>query len=82
MKTTVEIADALFDEAKVVAASAGLSMRALIEEGLRSVVQARRRPPQPFRLRDGSFGGSGRSPEFQHASWSQIQAAIERDSKT
>lgn len=61
MKTTVEIADPLFNQAKALAAEEGLSFRVLVEEGLRSVVEARKRAAvEPFRLRNGSFkGGRG-----------------------
>lgn len=61
MKTTVEIPDALFHQAKTLAAKEGLSFRVLVEEGLRSVVESRRKAAvKPFRLRDGSFkGGRG-----------------------
>jgi hypothetical protein len=38
MKTTVEIPDALLDEARRMAAREGVPVRALIEEGLRAVV--------------------------------------------
>lgn len=56
MKTTVEIADPLFQQAKALAASEGLSFRVLVEEGLRAVVEARTNATSaPFRLRDGSF---------------------------
>lgn len=56
VKTTVEIADPLFKQAKALAAKEGLSFRVLIEEGLRSVVEARTKTAsRPFRLRDGSF---------------------------
>jgi hypothetical protein len=61
VKTTVEIADPLFDQAKALATKEGLSFRTLVEEGLRSVVEARASAvSKPFRLRDGSFkGGHG-----------------------
>lgn len=61
MKTTVEIADPLFNRAKALIAEEGLTFRDLVEEGLRSVVEARRKAAaEPFRLRDGSFkGGRG-----------------------
>jgi len=64
MKTTVEIADPLFHQVKALAADEGLSYRVLVEEGLRSVVETRRRAAaEPFRLRDGSFkGGRGLQP--------------------
>ncbi|MBI4905835.1 MAG: DUF2191 domain-containing protein [Acidobacteria bacterium] len=56
MKTTVEIADPLFSEAKALASKEGLTFRELVEEGLLLVVQARSKAAsKPFRLRDGSF---------------------------
>lgn len=56
MKTTVEIADPLFKEVKNLAAKDGVSFRDLVEEGLRSVVEARTgTASKAFRLRDGSF---------------------------
>ncbi len=64
MKTTVEIDDALFSQAKALAAKENLSIRSLIEEGLRSAIAARNAATvKPFRLRDGSFkGGRGLQP--------------------
>jgi len=43
MKTTVDIDDALLEEAKRLAARARTTLRALIEEGLRRVVNERRK---------------------------------------
>jgi len=64
MKTTVEIADPLFHQAKALAAEEGITFRDLVEAGLRSVVEAgRKAAAEPFRLRDGSFkGGRGLQP--------------------
>jgi hypothetical protein len=61
VKTTVEISDSLFHQAKSLAAKEGLSFKVLVEEGLRSVLEARKRAAvEPFHLRDGSFkGGRG-----------------------
>ena len=59
MKTTVEIADPLFQEARSLAAKDGVTFRDLVEEGLRAVVNARKSAAEPFRLRDGSFHGQG-----------------------
>jgi len=72
MKTTVEIADSLFEEAKATARSRGLPLRQLIEEGLRSAI-GQEREPRKFRLRDGSFGGKGlRDP----LSWPALRGKI------
>jgi len=67
MKTTVEIADFLFDQVKALANKEGLSFRILVEEGLRTVIEARTSAPfKPFRLRDGSFKcGNGLQPGIE-----------------
>jgi hypothetical protein len=72
MKTTVEIADSLFAEAKAIAASRGVSFRQVVEEGLRTVL-SRRENRGRFHLRDGSFGPSGAQPARP---WAEIREAI------
>ncbi len=75
MKTTIEIADPLFEEAKAVAERESTTLRALIEEGLRTVL-AGKTHTRPFKLRDMSFkGGKGLSPEFADADWARIREA-------
>jgi hypothetical protein len=74
MKTTIEIPDALLEEARRTAAREGTSVRALIIEALHRLIGDRRRD-KPFRLRDASFKGRGLSPEFADASWSEIRDA-------
>jgi Arc/MetJ family transcription regulator len=70
MKTTIEISDALFEEAKRRAAERGTTLRALVEEGLREVLGAA--PAGTFTLRDASFGGNGLRPEVREGSWERI----------
>jgi Bacterial antitoxin of type II TA system, VapB len=73
MKTTLEIADPLLDEARKIAHRDGTTLRALVEQGLRQVVIERNKPPKKFKLRDASFkGGGGLTPEFENASWIEI----------
>jgi succinylarginine dihydrolase len=61
MKTTVEISDALFERARAAAKQRGTTMRALIEAGLASVLNAPK--PKAVRpMRDVSFGGSVKFP--------------------
>jgi len=79
MKTTIDISDAALAEAKLVAASEGTTLRALIEEGLRHVLAARRKRRAGFRLRRATFQGSGLSPEFAGESWPAIRDAIYRE---
>jgi hypothetical protein len=78
MKTTIEISDAILERAKAVAAEEGTTVRALVEDGLRQVLRARR--ARQFRLRDASVGGNGLTREFRDAEWDKVRdAAYERE---
>lgn len=71
MKTTIEIADALLDAAKRRARERGTTLRALVEEGLRTIldeVPARR----SFELRDASVDGEGLAPGVREGGWERI----------
>lgn len=70
MKTTVEIADALLDEARRQAEREGTTLRALIEEGLRRLLEERR-SVRPFQLRRATYGGEGVDPEL--GGWEEIR---------
>lgn len=74
MKTTVEISDALAEAAKQVAAEERTTLRALIEAGLRKVLEERQQS-RTFRLRTASFGGSGLQPEFREVNWERVREA-------
>ncbi len=75
MKTTIDIADALYEQARCVARERGVTIRTLVEEGLRKELES---PPGPAprKMRDFSVGGEGLSPEFQNATWEQMRAEI------
>jgi hypothetical protein len=72
MKTTVEIPNNLLAEARKIATREKTTVRALIEEGLRSVVAARARAGA-FRLRKVSFRGEGLQPEAGDGSWARLR---------
>lgn len=74
MKTTVDISDSLLEDARRVADRRGVTLRTVIEEGLRHVVTSERRRP-PFQLRDASFRGEGLQPEFEGATWDRLRDA-------
>lgn len=74
MKTSVNISDALLVEVRRVALREGRSLRALIEEGLRLVIGARRLRHGRFTLRSASFGGEGLQPDIAAGSWEEIRA--------
>ena len=73
MKTTIEIADALLTDAKRVAAREGVTVRALVEQGLRRVLQERRRGATGFKLRRASFKGRGLQPGVDGASFDRLR---------
>ena len=72
MKTTIEISDSLLREARKLAARQGITLRALVERGLRRVV-IEERPRANFKLRRASFKGSGLQAEHQGASWERLR---------
>lgn len=78
MKTTVEIPDHLFAEAKRFAEKENTTLKAVIEQGLRRVLAEQGEPPA-FKLRDGSVGGNGLTPEFRNATWDQIRDLVYED---
>lgn len=71
MKTTVEITDSLLAEARQLAANRSTTLRQIIEEGLRKVIETK--PQQPFQLRDGSFGSRGLRRKM---TWAEIRDEI------
>jgi hypothetical protein len=75
MKTTIEISDPLLQDARQLAANEGVTLKAIVERGLRRVVSEAGQRRQ-FRLRDASFMGEGLQPEFRDADWTQFRDAI------
>ena len=78
MKTTVEIADHLLREARRLAISQGVTLRALIERGLHHVL-AEARPAAAFKLRRASFRGKGLQPAFRDAGWERLRDTAYED---
>jgi|688.fasta_scaffold601935_2 hypothetical protein len=72
MKTTVDIADPLFRQAKAAAEESGATMRQLIEDGLRTVLDKRKIARKKFRLGKLPTQGGGLRTDFEHADWHQI----------
>jgi len=75
MKTTIDIADPVLEQAKRLAARRGTTVKALVELGLRRVI-ADSANDAGFRLRKASFKGQGLQPEFEGASWDRIRDAV------
>ncbi len=75
MKTTVEIAEDLFARTREVAQREGTTLRALIEEGLRTAL-ARRERRASYQWPDLSVTGEGLSPEMAEGSWETLRDRI------
>ena len=76
MKTTIEIADGIMEEARSLAAEEHTTLRALVEEGLRSVVALRKKAKRTFRLKDRSFQGRGLCSTAKGKTWEEIRAMV------
>ena len=72
MKTTVEISDSLLREVRKLAAREGVTLRTLMERGLRQIVADTKRSA-PFELRRASFKGDGLQPALRGASWDRLR---------
>ena len=76
MKTTIEIADDLFERAQRVAQKQKTTFRALTERGLRLIL-AEKTNRSPKKLPPlVTFRGKGLSPEFKNAGWDKIRDEI------
>ena len=75
MKTTVDISDSLLQAAKEFSIREKVTLRELVEEGLREVLE-KRREAGDFRLRPASFKGEGLQPGISEGSWARIRDLI------
>lgn len=78
MKTTIDVAEALLREAREVARRDHTTLKDLVQEGLRRVLDERRPLRQAFRLRLIEPGGGGFQPEFADGDWQRVRDEIYR----
>jgi Arc/MetJ family transcription regulator len=76
MKTTIDIADPLLSEIKRLASREGITMRQLVDEGLRRVLEARDQSEAGFRLRDASVDGRGVQAGLSEGDWASIRDLV------
>jgi hypothetical protein len=79
MKTTLDIADPLLAEAKSVARRERITVRALVERGLRLALAEKKNSKKGFQLRDASVAGKGLRPEAAALNWEQLRALSYED---
>ncbi len=72
MKTTIQIPDSLFEEARRLAQREHTTLKALVEQGLRRTLAERKRRGG-FHLRKVTFKGKGLQPAMAGASGEQIR---------
>jgi Arc/MetJ family transcription regulator len=75
VKTTIEISDPLLARAKQHARKLGKPLRALVEEGLRRVLEAPA-PRSKVKMRDRSVGRAGDPNPLEAMSWQDLRAQI------
>jgi hypothetical protein len=78
MKTTIEIADDLFQRVQRIAHEEKTTFRALTEEGLRLVVSGRQRSRRRKLPPLVTFGHGGPSEEFKDWDWERVREEIYR----
>ncbi len=78
MKTTIEIADDLFERAQRLAREEKTTFRALTETGLRMVLSARHRRRSRRFSPLVTYGKGGISDEFGEWNWERIRGEIYR----
>ncbi|MBN2124449.1 MAG: DUF2191 domain-containing protein [Deltaproteobacteria bacterium] len=72
MKTTVDINDSLLEDVRRQAAAEKTSVKALIEEALRRIMNERKQEGR-FRLRKAAFKGNGLQAPVADAPWEHIR---------
>jgi hypothetical protein len=73
VKTTVEISDSLFREAKEYAAKQGITLREVFERGLRMTMKGAPRSRRRFRLKTVTTNGDGLAVDED---WSTVRSMI------
>jgi hypothetical protein len=74
MTTTIEISGPLLAKAKALAVREHRTLREIVEEGLRRVLEGPSKPAR-FRLADASFKGRGLRPELAAKDWESVREA-------
>ena len=78
MKTTIEIADDLFERVREVARKENTTLRSLTEEGLRLVLKVKQQAKSKKLPPLVTVGGRGLTDEFKNVDWEKIRDEIYR----
>jgi hypothetical protein len=72
MKIKIEVDDSLLRAARELTKREGVTIRELVERGLKRVL-AESRPGPPFKLRRASFKGNGLQLALSEATWQDLR---------
>jgi hypothetical protein len=75
MKTTIDIPDSLLQAAKALASQQSVTLRDLLEEGLRQALEKRQKG-EKFTLKEASFKGNGLQQGVSEGDWEAIRGMI------
>lgn len=78
MKTTIDIADPVFNRLRALAVRERTTLRALVDRALRRFLASPRdgAAGTTFVVRDASVGGHGLDPSLRDGSWSEIRERV------
>ena len=76
MKTTIDIADPLFLQAKRIASEHSTTLKEIVETALRRFFEQEKIRISSFRLREASVGGNGVQPGVQEGDWAEIRRLL------
>jgi hypothetical protein len=78
MKTTIEIADGIFEQAQSIARREETTLRALVEQGLRLVLKEKQSKPSEWKWKPLVVQGEGLTAEFRDGGWDRIRDEVYR----
>ncbi|HRD67377.1 MAG TPA: hypothetical protein PKY50_14620 [Candidatus Competibacter sp.] len=76
MKTTVELNESLFEEAKRYAVQHRITLRAVLESALHDYLKQQGTVTAPFRMRRATFAGHGLQAGIQEGDWNSIRSHL------
>ncbi|MBI2346838.1 MAG: type II toxin-antitoxin system VapB family antitoxin [Deltaproteobacteria bacterium] len=76
MKTTIDIADQLFSQARRLADQRGTTLKELVETALRLVLKGAASRRQAFRLQKHSFCGRGVVAGLTEGDWVEVRRRV------
>ena len=76
MKTTIDIADPLFLQAKRIASEQSTTLKEIVETALRRFFEQEKMQSSNFKLREASVGGNGVQAGVHEGDWAEIRRLL------